>query len=225
MLDPRSAVRIVTQLAAFRSPKLSHLSVEATDALFPSVPPPSGATGGATAGDAEAAGDESAPPAREPPSNQRVHDQFVLSRLEAFIEGAAFSQPVATFAAEHAHKFRPITAEEEQPLHYQELYLAYEAVLEGALETFLADHRLTVATLLECVRRAHERSEPLRCVDMLLASAEYGAFVELMLDYKFDMHAAGREITPDSVLLAAPVTDGPRPPGGSPAATPVADLS
>ena len=106
-------------------------------------------------------------------------------------------------------------------MHYQTLYLQYESVLEGALHSFLADHRLTVAALVECVRRAHERSEPLRCVDVLLASAEYGAFVELMLDYKFDMHAAGREITPDSVLAAAPVTDGPRPPG---AAT-VADLS
>ena len=42
---------------------------------------------------------------------------------------------------------------------------------------------------------------------MLLAATEYAAFIELMLDYKFDMHAMGREITPETIMtsdLASP---------------------
>ena len=35
------------------------------------------------------------------------------------------------------------------------------------------------------VTRARERGDSLQCIDVLLASSDFHAFVELMLDYKF----------------------------------------
>lgn len=203
-LDPRSAVRIIKEVEGFETAALSHLSIPHTDGVFPSAkPPPPPAAADADSGGASASNDWTA--MRKALPYQRIHDQHLLSALEDFIESSAFTRPVRAFALEHAHKFQPLTLDDEQPLHYQELYLQYEKVLEAALEAYLREHDSSVAQLIACVKRSQQRMEPLRCIDLLLAASEYPAFVELMLDYKFDMMSdmLATNGTPDSVTSQA----------------------
>ena len=70
------------------------------------------------------------------------NDQSLLQRLEDHIESAAFNAALERFAAEHAHKFKPLGPNEEHPLHYQELYRLFEQVLETALGPFCAPLRM-----------------------------------------------------------------------------------
>jgi len=200
-LDPRAAMRIIKDVAGFECEELRHLSLEETEGALSAKPAAASADpSAATAGDTLDVSDSAASREQRTPVRQ-VNDQFVLSRLEDFIESDAFNSVVRQFAAEHAHKFKPVTANEEHPLHYHELYRQYEALLETSLEAFLVEHGATVAQLVECVRGAQSRSEPLACVDLLLATSDYAAFLELMLDYKFDL-IAEREETPDSITTA-----------------------
>ena len=105
-VDPRSAVRILKEIAGFQTERLRHLSVAATDELLPSAKP---AAAQAEAGSSS----ESVPQRSSPKPNQRVHDQHLLSALEDFITGDAFTLSVREFAAEHAHKFKPLTLDDE----------------------------------------------------------------------------------------------------------------
>ena len=72
-------------------------------------------------------------------------------------------------------------------------------MLEHSLQTFLSQHGASVGQLVQAATRAKERGDQLRCIEVLLASSEYPAFLELMLDHKFNLYAE-REITPDSVM-------------------------
>ena len=200
-LDPRSAVRILKEVEGFETKSIEHLSIAATDGVFPSVMPKT-----ALQKEEEASGSDDWTAMRKALPFQLVNDQFLLQKLEDFIESDAFTAPVRAFAKEHAHKIFPISLDDEQPLHYQELYLQYEKVLEDALEAYLLEHGSSVPALVECVKRSKERCDALRCIDLLLASSEYPAFVELMLDYKFDLMSdmLATNGTPDSVTSQAP---------------------
>ena len=115
-LDPRSAVRIVHEVPGFASERLAHLSISATDELFPPVAAArkvrfatDGGGGGGDDGGGDGSGEASssshAPPEPSPWSTrkalpyQSVHDTAVLTALEDFVAGAAFSAPVRAFAA------------------------------------------------------------------------------------------------------------------------------
>ena len=182
-IDPRSAVRLIQAVEGLENNALRHLSLANTHAAL------------------LASKVTTLPPNEPVPFPAKLHnEQWLLSRLEDFIDSAAFNSPLETFAAEHAHKFKPLAPNDEHPLHYQELYLRFEAVLEVALEGFLSANGSSVADLVQVVSQAKERGDALRCIDLLLASSEYAAFLELMMDYKFSMYVEGREITPDSIL-------------------------
>lgn len=190
-IDPRSAVRLIKEIEGFENDAMLHLSISATYALLST---PSSNSGGSSPGVIP----------RPPVPVQLSNDQFLLSRLDGYIDSSAFTAPTEAFAAQHAHKFKPLTADDEHPLHYQELYLQFEAVLEHSLEAFLREHGATVTQLVQAATRAKERGDQLRCIDVLLASSDYPAFLELMLDHKFNLYAE-REITPDSVLAEVQV--------------------
>ena len=74
-----------------------------------------------------------------------------------------------------------------------------QAVLETELESLLTEHGYSHTHLMEAVTRAKERGDQLECIDVLLSSTSFSAFVELMLDFKFGLYAE-REISPGSVL-------------------------
>eukprot|EP00966_Prymnesium_polylepis_P308179 7121525-Prymnesium_polylepis.2 len=190
-LDPRLAVRTVKDLSSFEGSR--HLSISATHAIWP------------------ADGSSSDEPAaqRERKPVKVINEQFLLTKLEDFIAGDAFKCTIDRFAEEHAHKFKPLTSEDEYPLHYQTLHLQFEATLELALEGFLAEHSASVADLVQLVTRSKEHGDSLQCIDTLLASTEFDSFLELMLDYKFGL-VAEREVTPGSVLAVDDVTSPPR---------------
>ena len=200
-LDPRSACHLIKEVPGFLIEGLRHLSLRETEAIFPSaakkVSNEEPAAKSAVALDVTDAPSAASAETKADPSAGRVsvaqnNDQFLLQKLEDFVESDSFTTTVRGFAGEHAHKFKPQTSDEEHPLHYQELYLQYEKLVEAALEAFLKEQSSSVGALVGCVKRAQERGEPLACIDHLLATSDYPAFLELMLDYKFDMHAMGR---------------------------------
>lgn len=200
-ITPTAAVRLIQEVDGFENEAMRHVSLKATYAMLAAA---KAAAINDMKAEAHCVGTPSVPP---PPPGEEIpipahlfNDQSLLSRLEDFIDSTAFNSPLEAFAAEHAHKFKPLAPDDEHPLHYQELYLQFEAVLEVALEAFLSASGSSVAELVLVVSRAKERGDPLRCIDLLLASSEYSAFLELMMDYKFSMYIEGREVTPDSVV-------------------------
>ena len=130
---------------------------------------------------------------------QRANDDCLLQKLEGFVSSSSFTEAAGSFASEHAHKFKPLSNEDEFPLHYQELHLRFQGVLEAELESLLREHGSSASHLMEVVGRAKERGDQLECIDVLLSSTSFPAFVELMLDYKFGLYAE-REISPQSVF-------------------------
>ena len=48
--------------------------------------------------------------------------------------------------------------------------------------------------------RGKTRGDQLNCIDVLLAVSAFPAFLELMLDYKFDYYAGEYQATPDSIV-------------------------
>lgn len=70
----------------------------------------------------------------------------------------------------------------EHPLRYHELYMQYTAMIEQKLEALLAELSVSVQDLLERVAEASSGSNT--CIDYLLASTEYSAFLNLMLDFE-----------------------------------------
>ena len=187
-IDPRSAARLVHFVDGFQTEGLHHLSVRATHAMHSEAP--------LAEGDDATAVTREAPPAIPV---QRANDDCLLQKLEGFVSSSSFADVAGSFGAEHAHKFKPLSHEDEFPLHYQELHLKFQAVLEGALESLLREHGSSASHLMEVVGRAKERGDQLECIDVLLSSTSFPAFVELMLDYKFGLYAE-REISPQSVI-------------------------
>jgi hypothetical protein len=226
-LDPRSAARLIREIDGFACEALRHVSLTETEAVAAPASSTEAAASHADApdlSDAPAAapvaraGDAAPTPAgqsseRRAPSSLAAeartpvgqsNEQFLLAKLEDFVGSAAFTTSVRTFAAEHAHRFKPIVSgDDEHPLHYQELYLQYERLLEASLEAFLTEHGSSVTALVACVRRAQERGEPLASVELLLATTDYEAFLELMLDYVRERRDPTRRPRPPQRALAA----------------------
>ena len=188
-VDPRSAARLVHFVDGFQTEGLRHLSVSATHAMHSEGPLADG-------DDATVVTRKQAPPVIPV---QRANDDSLLQKLEGFVSSSSFTEAAGSFAAEHAHKFKPLSNEDEFPLHYQELHLRFQAVLEAELESLLREHGSSASHLMEVVGRAKERGDQLECIDVLLSSTSFSAFVELMLDYKFGLYAE-REISPQSVF-------------------------
>jgi hypothetical protein len=152
-LNPTSAVRLIQEVDGFENDALRHLSLKATHAALSGVSKSSavatsaGAAASAAASTAASAAASTAASAGAPPTPIPVpahifNDQSLLQRLEDHIESAAFNAPLERFAAEHAHKFKPLGPNEEHPLHYQELYRLFEQVLETALGPSCAPLRM-----------------------------------------------------------------------------------
>ena len=66
-------------------------------------------------------------------------------------------------------------------LRWHELYLQYTALIEGQLEAFLKEEGVPVAALLAAA--SGEASGAYTCIDYLVASTEYEAFLQLMGDF------------------------------------------
>ena len=144
-LNPTSAVRLIQEVDGFENDALRHLSLKATHAALSGVSKSSAvatSAGAAASTAASTAASAGAPPTPIPVPAHIFNDQSLLQRLEDHIESAAFNAPLERFAAEHAHKFKPLGPNEEHPLHYQELYRLFEQVLETALGPSCAPLRM-----------------------------------------------------------------------------------
>lgn len=139
---------------------------------------------------------------------QSSSQQGLLEKIEDFCSRPDFTESIATFSAEHAHEFATGPVEGEHPvraslaplrdarprqsaltlsstpclqLRWHELYLQYTSLIEGQLETFLKEEGVPVAALLSAA--SGETDGSYTCIDYLVASTEYDAFLQLMGDF------------------------------------------
>lgn len=105
----------------------------------------------------------------------------IVSLLEDFFAEPTFTTAVSDFAAQHAASLGSLSAHSEQPLHAHALYQEYTAMVEDLLSDFLARHGLTNEAVLAAAQHADRSVNT--CVDYLLASTEYDAFIGLMADF------------------------------------------
>ena len=126
-------------------------------------------------------GESSASLARDDtlPPDALVHSP-VLDLLEEFFCHPSFTSAISDFATENAHTFKPIEGD-EHPLHYHELYTKYTAMIEQMIEQFMAEHDVTIDDILLAAQVAPPGVHT--CIDYLLASTEYEAFLSLMRDF------------------------------------------
>ena len=69
----------------------------------------------------------------------------------------------------------------EHPMEYHEIYLQYTTLLERQVETFMAENGVTIEDIMDAARHAPPGVHT--CIDYLLASSEYLAFLQLMDDF------------------------------------------
>merc|ERR1711924_180583 len=105
----------------------------------------------------------------------------VLSLLEEFFSQPAFTTAVSDFAAQHATRLSVKSVSEEQPLDAHAMFQEYTTMIEQLVTDFLAEAGLTPAEFVQAVQNADPRVNS--CVDYLLASTEYPAFLQLMSDF------------------------------------------
>ena len=120
-------------------------------------------------------------PSPFPPLDAAPPLSGTLDLLEDFFCTPELTGAIAAFANEHAQEVLPIAEGEEHPLRYQELYLAYTQMMEERLEGFLRDNDVTLEQLMLAAREGGSGHHT--CIDYLLASTEYMAFLQLMLDF------------------------------------------
>ncbi len=117
-------------------------------------------------------------PANPHPAVQGKPD--VLDQLEDFFADPMLTGAIASFAGDHCHEIVPLAEGESYPLRYHDLYLMYTTMLEEKLASFLEEHGVTLEQLEQAARQG---SGAHTCIDYLLASTEFTAFLQLMHDF------------------------------------------
>eukprot|EP00288_Rhodomonas_lens_P005422 CAMPEP_0177727090 /NCGR_PEP_ID=MMETSP0484_2-20121128/20130_1 /TAXON_ID=354590 /ORGANISM="Rhodomonas lens, Strain RHODO" /LENGTH=144 /DNA_ID=CAMNT_0019239709 /DNA_START=15 /DNA_END=445 /DNA_ORIENTATION=- len=117
---------------------------------------------------------------REDDENKRI-----LELLELFFSTPEFTDAVRQFVEDNEEKFLFVEEGEEQPLSNYDLYLKYTNVIESQLEAFLKQHDVDhedVAKL--CVAEKEGGNRVSFSLDYIIASTEYGKFLQMMADFK-----------------------------------------
>ena len=102
----------------------------------------------------------------------------LLEKLEDFFGGPDLTTAISDFAAAHGAEFHPLPEGAEHPLQWHSRYLEYCGMIERQLEGFLQQHGCTSERLYAACR---EGDASHTCIEYLLASTEYLAFLQLML--------------------------------------------
>ena len=105
----------------------------------------------------------------------------LLEKLEDFFGGPDLTTAISDFAAAHGAEFHPLPEGAEHPLQWHSRYLEYCGMIERQLEGFLQQHGCTSERLYAACR---EGDASHTCIEYLLASTEYLAFLQLMLDFQ-----------------------------------------
>ena len=100
----------------------------------------------------------------------------LLEKLEDFFGGPDLTTAISDFAAAHGAEFHPLPEGAEHPLQWHSRYLEYCGMIERQLEGFLQQHGCTSERLYAACR---EGDASHTCIEYLLASTEYLAFLPL----------------------------------------------
>ena len=109
----------------------------------------------------------------------------LLDALEFFCASGEFTGFIQEFSSAHAMEF---TDDGEQSLRHYDLYKQYHDGIEAKLSEFCASQGVSEEQLLHIIATAHQTDYgSTTCLDYIVASSEYDAFLQLMLDCK-SMH-------------------------------------
>eukprot|EP01062_Namystynia_karyoxenos_P041949 TRINITY_DN30628_c0_g1_i1.p1 TRINITY_DN30628_c0_g1~~TRINITY_DN30628_c0_g1_i1.p1 ORF type:complete len:153 (+),score=57.77 TRINITY_DN30628_c0_g1_i1:83-541(+) len=120
----------------------------------------------------------------------------VIDRLEAFFCSPQFTCAVGDFMRENGERVELVGPDEEQPPVNMEVFRAYCDLVEKSLEEHLQAEGLSQQAVLDACRSEQGGGDAARfaCVEYLLASTEYGAFMQLVADHarmaQYDCSAA-----------------------------------
>eukprot|EP00755_Sulcionema_specki_P017823 Sspe_Gene.65331::Locus_38678_Transcript_1_1_Confidence_1.000_Length_606::g.65331::m.65331 len=107
----------------------------------------------------------------------------VISRLEDFFSNPTFTSAIADFMNKNMEEVNLVDPDEEQPLRNYEIYKEYQALVEEKLSDYLKAEGLSIDDVMKTCQEANTDSNSAACIDYLLASTEYGAFMQLVADH------------------------------------------
>jgi len=105
----------------------------------------------------------------------------VLDTLESYFCDPAVTGAINDFACLHAPSITPLAEGAEHPLAYHAAFMEYTKLIEEKVAAFMAEHSVTENDIL--VASLHAPPGVHTCIDYLLASTEYTAFLQLMADF------------------------------------------
>lgn len=119
----------------------------------------------------------------------------VLGIMEEECTDPAFLTKISDFASKHATSFDD--REEDHPIQWMASWNEYRELVERCLEEVMRREGISPEELASfCEYIAEEDPQALVCVDYLLASVDYLAFVQLMLDHKQLLTSSPSPCTP-----------------------------
>ena len=105
----------------------------------------------------------------------------VLDQLEDFFSDPEFTSAINDFASTHAPAIQPLAEGAEHPLEYHTAFMAYTKLIEDKVTAFITDHGFSEDDIV--VAALHAPPGVHTCIDYLIASTEYTAFLQLMADF------------------------------------------
>lgn len=112
--------------------------------------------------------------------DELVHSP-VLDQMEAFFSEPSFTGAINDFASQHAPRITPLAEGDEHPLEYHAAFMQYTELIESKVSEFLAEHGYTENDIVVAATSAPFGVHT--CIEYLLASTEYTAFLQLMADF------------------------------------------
>jgi len=108
----------------------------------------------------------------------------LLEKLEYFFSDPEFTDALRSFFEENQEKFQFVDVGMEQPISNYDLYLKYTKRIEDLLEDFLAKNQVTHEDIINiCMEEKLEGNASSYCLDYIIASTEYEAFIQMMNDF------------------------------------------
>ena len=101
----------------------------------------------------------------------------VLDRLEEFFSDPSVTSAINDFCCAHA-SITPLAEGAEHPLEYHTAFLEYAKLIEDQVAAFMAEHGFSEEDIV--IAALHAPPGVHTCIDYLLASTEYTAFLQLM---------------------------------------------
>jgi len=110
-------------------------------------------------------------------------DDALLARVEDYFSEPKFTSAIREWMGTHGADFVHLSLDEEQPLKNVELFNSYGAMISSQVEAFLEEASVEADYLVATLEAVQRRGDlGVMCLDYILASIDFEAFVQLMDD-------------------------------------------